>query len=344
MIRQPSSKERRPWSSPPPPSACQSVNLITPQLHQAPQCRDKGWYHLSLPEQKGDSRFHCFNRCQEVFFTRSRYYGDEALCSKVHYADSMTLMVFGLKGRSYFGLTEDDVTHAVSAGDIWLFNLKQQDLYRYSQPLLNHEMAVIKFPTRRLQQAFSSKDQRLLAILDKQFCPIATQQDNQQWIAPLVDNPLRTPFDRIKAESRVLELLAHWLLPLGQSVVADQSEDPLSVDTCCPVERAREILVAQLVSPPSLQTLSKLVGMSHTRLNRDFKKKYGKTVFDWLRGYRLQLAKTYLADKQQTITAIAYLCGFSSASHFTQTFRHYEGCTPLTYRTEHLSQESDHDA
>ncbi|PHM50604.1 hypothetical protein Xmir_00006 [Xenorhabdus miraniensis] len=42
--------------------------------------------------------------------------------------------------------------------------------------------------------------------------------------------PIRTPFDRIKAEGRTLELISHWLLPLGQSISITSKNHS---DTCC---------------------------------------------------------------------------------------------------------------
>lgn len=313
------------------------VHSITQQLHQEANCQAMGWYNVYLLEQNGDSQFRCFNICQDVCFTLSHYRGNEPFFSQASYPCDITLMVFGLKGSSDFGLSDTEVSHSVCAGNIWLFNLKGQSLHRYSAPNLHHEMAVIKFPTQRLKQAFSSSDHQLMSILDKKVSHIATQQDNAAWLAPLIDNPLNTPFDRIKAESRVLALLAHWLLPLGQSVTTSDTKNKTK---SCAAEKARDTLVTMLTNPPSLIALAKQVGMSHTCLSRDFKKKYGKTVFDWLRGYRLQLAKTYLQDKKQSITDIAHQCGFSSASHFTQTFRQHEGCTPVVYRTTYLTRNT----
>lgn len=321
----------------------ESLNRVTNQLHASSHGEDMSWYNVCLMKQKGDSRFRCFNICQDICFTRSHYFGEDPLVSEACYPRDTTLMVFGLKGQSYFGFSEHSLNHQVRAGDIWLFNLKGKNLYRYSAPNCHHEMAVLKFPTKRLKKAFTSKDQSLLNILDNEASHIAIQQNNQEWIAPLCNNPLKTPFDRIKAEGRTLELFAHWLLPLGQSATTLDNTTEHIKGKVCPIKKARNILVAQLANPPSLHDLSKQVGMSHTRLNRDFKKKYGKTVFDWLRTYRLQLAKSYLQDKEQSITSIAHFCGFSSASHFTQAFRQYEGCTPVTYRTSKLNTELGHD-
>ncbi|CAM3713468.1 helix-turn-helix transcriptional regulator [Xenorhabdus thuongxuanensis] len=322
------------------------VNLVTQNLHSDSECRNMGWYNIYLPKQQGQSNFRCFNISKEIYFTKSYYYGKEPLFSKSNYLYDTTLMIFGLKGKSHLGFSATQLNHTISAGDIWLFNLHHLHnpaLYRLSTPNLRHEMAVLKFPTERLKRAFSANDKQLMSIFNLEVSHVAIQQDNDEWIAPLVENPLRTPFDRIKAEGRALELISHWLLPLGQyiSITSKNHSDPCCYQSTA-VEKAREILIAELTNPPTLYDLAKQVGMSHTRLNQNFKRNYGKTVFDWLRGYRLQLAKTYLQDRQYSITFIAHLCGFSSTSHFIQTFRQHEGCTPVTYRTNYLSKEVYH--
>jgi AraC family transcriptional regulator len=93
-----------------------------------------------------------------------------------------------------------------------------------------------------------------------------------------------------------------------------------------------ERLVADLTRPPSLDRLAELAEMSHVRLNRCFRKAYGKTVFEWLRDYRLERARRCLEEPRQNVTDIAFLCGFSSSSHFATAFRHRYGCSPLEYR------------
>ncbi|MEX0447513.1 helix-turn-helix transcriptional regulator [Xenorhabdus sp. SGI246] len=325
------------------PIDCKS-NLVTQKLHSDSECQNMGWYNIYLPKQQGQSNFRCFNIGKEIYFTKSYYYGKEPLFSKSSYPYDTTLIIFGLKGKSHLGFSETQLNHTISAGDIWLFNLHHhQVLYRFSTSNLRHEMAVLKFPTERLKRSFSANDEQLLSIFNLYVSHVAVQQDNDKWIAPLIENPLRTPFDRIKAEGKTLELISHWLLPLGQSISITSKNH---LGSCCyqsnAVEKAREILITELTDPPTLCDLAKQVGMSHTRLNQNFKKNYGKTVFSWLREYRLQLAKVYLQDKQHSITFIAHLCGFSSTSHFIQTFRQHEGCTPILYRTNYLSKEMYH--
>lgn len=76
------------------------------------------------------------------------------------------------------------------------------------------------------------------------------------------------------------------------------------------INYARELLIKRIDSPPALFELSKKVGLSHTKLNQRFRVLYGKTVFEYLRAYRLKYAKAQLTDTNKTITEIAYMCGY----------------------------------
>ncbi|PIE70798.1 MAG: hypothetical protein CSA22_05210 [Deltaproteobacteria bacterium] len=82
----------------------------------------------------------------------------------------------------------------------------------------------------------------------------------------------------------------------------------------------------------SLKALSKMAGMSHTKLNTLFRVHTGFSVFEFIRQERLLRAETYLQYTDMSITQIAYEVGFSSSSHFSESFRRYRGITPGHFR------------
>ncbi|NCU21910.1 AraC family transcriptional regulator, partial [Candidatus Falkowbacteria bacterium] len=101
-----------------------------------------------------------------------------------------------------------------------------------------------------------------------------------------------------------------------------------------PLSRVIDALTADLSHPPSLEDLAREAGMSHARLNRCFRRAYGTTVFAWLRDHRLERACHHLRQDAHSITEIAFLCGFSSSSHFAAAFRERHGCSPARYRRQ----------
>ncbi len=317
------------------------IHQINSALHRKSSYGSLSWYQIDLPQEKGTTQFRCFELCEGISFTKSLCQFKEAYLSKIEYQTDTTLLVFGLQGKNYMGFCPLKINNFIKPGDIWLINIKNSPLYRHSPAGHNNEMAVLKISTKRLKDFFFDNDDKFKEILENPIVRIAAQQQNENWISPLVENPLKTPFDRMKAEGKVLELIAHWLYPLACLASQKQYEENSAPDN--QIDKARMILISELINPPTLTAIAKKVGMSHTQLNRCFKKTYGKTLFSWFRQYRLELAITYLSDKHRNITDIAFQCGFSSTSHFIQLFRIQQGMTPVVYRNRLFSKGVHHD-
>jgi AraC family transcriptional regulator len=74
------------------------------------------------------------------------------------------------------------------------------------------------------------------------------------------------------------------------------------------------------------------VGVHPVHLARVFRLHYGTAVGAYLRSLRLTWAAGRLTDSDDTIAQIALQAGFFDQSHFTRSFRHQFGLTPLAYR------------
>lgn len=99
------------------------------------------------------------------------------------------------------------------------------------------------------------------------------------------------------------------------------------------VQKAHDIILQDLSQTPNLKSLAHTVGLSRTRLCMLFKEYYGDTVCGLLRQKRLISAAELLSKNNITITEIAYMCGFSSPSHFTHLFSKYYHVSPKRYKT-----------
>lgn len=69
-------------------------------------------------------------------------------------------------------------------------------------------------------------------------------------------------------------------------------------------------------------------------LNRIVKAHTGKTLKEYLQGYRVKVAKRLLASTANTVTEISELCGFSSPSYFSEVFVRTVGLNPREYRNK----------
>ncbi|WP_114764765.1 helix-turn-helix transcriptional regulator [Vibrio rhodolitus] len=281
------------------------------------------WRLQSLPTLDLQTQFRCVNICDDISCTVSHCLFDQAYYSNIDYDDPTTLIVFGIEGISEFTLVESNETCTVRPGDVWLINVDEGELRRHTPAQQSCQMAVIRYSTARLNQAFNQSDEQAMLLTTNRMQRLAFQQTPDDWISDLIANPMLSVADRLLAEAKALELIARWLVP-----------DPLlrNPSLCQTLKQVVSELSNNIISPPSLLQLAQSVGMSHTRLNRAFKHQFGMTVFDWLRQHRLERAQIYLIQSEQTVTEIAQNCGFSNASHLTQCFKTQYGMTPSQYR------------
>ncbi|MBU2511495.1 AraC family transcriptional regulator [bacterium] len=133
-------------------------------------------------------------------------------------------------------------------------------------------------------------------------------------------------------ESKALELLVYFIERLEADSLLPDSSLSLTTGETNKIKEAREIIICEFQNPPSLFDLAKMVGLTHTRLNRGFREIFGKTVFEFLREYRLNDAKKLLLDSSLSISEIAFSTGFNDSSYFSKCFLQAYGIQPRNYR------------
>jgi len=98
------------------------------------------------------------------------------------------------------------------------------------------------------------------------------------------------------------------------------------------VMRAREILDHHPAEHWKLAELSKLAGLSPSRLSECFAHDIGMSPHQYLLRTRIELAKEALQQSDVSVTDIALDLGFSSSQHFASTFKRITGVTALDFR------------
>lgn len=99
------------------------------------------------------------------------------------------------------------------------------------------------------------------------------------------------------------------------------------------VAAAKEYIQKNIKTELRLGRIAWHVGKGEEHLARVFKRETGSSVFDYVREMRVNLAKTYLQDSVLSLGKIAEICGFSSLSFFSRTFRQKVGMAPSVYRS-----------
>jgi AraC family transcriptional regulator len=134
--------------------------------------------------------------------------------------------------------------------------------------------------------------------------------------------------DELYAESSATFLSAHLLSHYGTGApgrIAAGREDAR-------VQTAVEFMRDSLHLPVSLADIAASAGLSPYHFLRVFRAATGVPPHRFLTRMRIDAARRRLEDSGLSVTEIALMCGFSSASQFSTAFRREIGVAPRTYR------------
>lgn len=150
-------------------------------------------------------------------------------------------------------------------------------------------------------------------------------------IHQLIHCPYEMKMSRLYTEAKLLELLSFYM---SESML--QTDKPVinrnltKADLEC-VHRAKEILDNNLVNPPTINLLSKLIGLNEFKLKKGFKEVFGISVHAYVIQKRLEIAKTLLGGDSLSVSEVACRIGYGNVSHFASAFRKQYGINPGSY-------------
>ncbi|KZX13712.1 helix-turn-helix transcriptional regulator [Methanobrevibacter oralis] len=99
------------------------------------------------------------------------------------------------------------------------------------------------------------------------------------------------------------------------------------------VKRIKNYLIDNLDTNITLNDLSNRYGISKTSIKNCFKEVYGKSIFQWRKEYRLQVAANLLISSDKSIKEISTEIGYKNHSKFSSAFKEYFELTPSSYRS-----------
>jgi len=93
-----------------------------------------------------------------------------------------------------------------------------------------------------------------------------------------------------------------------------------------------DYLFSKFAEPHRLEDLAKTAGMPPQSFYRNFKKRTGMTVVEYLHSVRINTAKKLLQQSKFYVDDICYETGFNSVSFFNRKFKEHTGMSPMEYR------------
>lgn len=152
---------------------------------------------------------------------------------------------------------------------------------------------------------------------------------------------MRAPFygsmRKLFLESKVTELIAlsidmlRNIHEINHQPAYSKMKSLASKEVEC-IHAARDELVANIESPPSLLDLAHSVGINQQKLKFGFRQVFGTTTFGYLQQHRLEQARQLLEEGSSPVSEVALAVGYTHFGHFASIFRKQFGVTPGNVR------------
>lgn len=163
-----------------------------------------------------------------------------------------------------------------------------------------------------------------------------SQATSQSIMQRLISLPQKHGFDSVLELMSILHDLSSSRNIRTLSDISFNGKESLSYNSRR-IERIMSYLNSNFDKNITLNDAAKLAGMTDVALSRFFKVRTGKTFIDTLNEVRLGNASRMLIVTTQSITEVAYKCGFNNMSNFNRIFKKKKDCTPKEFRETYNS-------
>ncbi|MBP2830696.1 helix-turn-helix transcriptional regulator [Aquimarina sp. U1-2] len=148
--------------------------------------------------------------------------------------------------------------------------------------------------------------------------------------------------NEIKEEGIIKKLLVEGMVQLILAMEIQHHQDDLNADTNsfgvltkAELKKIQELgtsIKANADIQYSVDMLTNQTGIPAAKLQTGFKHLFGRTVTDYIKNIRLEIAEELIKTTDLNISEIVYSVGFSSRSYFSKIFREKYGCSPKSFQ------------
>ncbi len=213
------------------------------------------------------------------------------------------------------------------------FKANQMNLFFDLQPDTTSVAILIK--VNHFHELFSDVDANNFPIqnFDSNQTILVTKSISSEianCVEQLKSNAFNNTFRSLYVRGKVFEILS---LYFTETFNKDLQQCPFvsNSDEIVKIKKAKDILLKDLLNPPSLESLSKDIGLNIKKLKIGFKDLYGMPAFTYLLNHKMEHARKLLDQNRLNVNEIAVEVGYSSATHFISAFKLKFGITPKQY-------------
>lgn len=138
----------------------------------------------------------------------------------------------------------------------------------------------------------------------------------------------------ISLEGRLYVILAMQLMEHHNFVSDMVLPESVSKNDIKKIHQLSEFIVDNISTPISVNSLAKRACISPKKLQLGFKVLYSKSVNEYVRQLKLEIARDYLRNTDLSVSEIVYSVGIKSRSYFSKIFSEAYGILPTGYRKQ----------
>ena len=141
----------------------------------------------------------------------------------------------------------------------------------------------------------------------------------------------------LKIEAKVYEILSFHIQQHNRLLEGDLLPETMNKSDLKLIKKLSKDILKNPAKEYSLEQLSFKSGLTQAKLQEGFKFLFSRTVTEYIRHVRLELARDMLKNSDLNISQIVYSIGFSSRSYFSKIFREKYGITPNSFKKKLLT-------
>jgi len=242
---------------------------------------------------------------------------------------------FCIKGSAAFLFNEGNYTLPIKEENSLLLYNPQRDL-PISLILEKHSWVLsVLLPIHKFHSLFST-EANYITFLSEENKDRKYYKDGH--ISPsmavvlnqLMNYNLHPTIKPLYFKAKAYELLS---LYFNRPADADVEQCPFLADedNVSKIKKAKQIMIARMAEPPTLQELADEINLPINRLKEGFKQVYGDSVFSFLFEYKMEVARQLLATGSHNVNEVGLKVGYSTSSHFIAAFKKRFGTTPKKF-------------
>lgn len=129
-------------------------------------------------------------------------------------------------------------------------------------------------------------------------------------------------------EGRAVEIVVETIAAIMKSEKRDAGGSLLGRHDLARLQRATDLIAANLTQPLSVEAIAREAGTSASGLQRLFRASKGKSVFEYVRQLRLERAASLLKAGHVSVQEASAIAGYTNPANFATAFKRQFGMTP----------------